>query len=171
MIHCKHDKMIEASELKPNPKNPNTHPEAQINLLAKILETQGWRYPVIVSKRSDFIVSGHGRVLAAEKMEDQKVPVVFQDFENEAEENAHLLADNRISELSEMNNTTLKDLLLEMDTGELDMDLTGYDTGALERLMTQFHVEPPEEFQEIDENIDTSFQCPKCGYKWSGEIK
>ena len=28
--------------------------------------------------------------------------------------------------------------------------------------------EPPEDFQEIDENIKTDTACPKCGYTWSG---
>jgi len=49
----------------------------------------------------------------------------------------------------------LKDLLQELDTGEFDLELTGFDMGEIEDLMTQFHVpgeivedeapEPPEE--------------------------
>jgi DnaJ-domain-containing protein 1 len=27
---------------------------------------------------------------------------------------------------------------------------------------------PPEDFKEVDENIETEHSCPKCGYKWSG---
>jgi ParB-like chromosome segregation protein Spo0J len=28
--------------------------------------------------------------------------------------------------------------------------------------------QPPPAFQEVDENIETAHECPKCGYKWSG---
>ena len=28
--------------------------------------------------------------------------------------------------------------------------------------------EAPEDFKDVDENIDTEHECPKCGYKWSG---
>ena len=167
--HCKHDELIEANELISNPRNPNKHSSEQIELLAKIMAQQGWRNPVVVSNESGFIVSGHGRVQAALIMEDSRVPVSFQSFESPAMENAHLLSDNRLSELSEIDNTALKDLLSQMDTGELDMDLTGYDKLALENLMTQFHVEPPEEFQSFDETIKTDYKCPKCGFTWSGE--
>ena len=135
--------MIEADMLQLNPRNPNRHPDNQIKLLAKIIEKQGWRVPVIVSKRSDFIVSGHCRVQAALKLKDKLVPVVYQEFESEAEEWAHMIADNRIAELADMDNSALKDLLSEMDTGALDMELTGYDGTVLENLMTQFHVDDP----------------------------
>jgi hypothetical protein len=27
---------------------------------------------------------------------------------------------------------------------------------------------PPEDFQAVDESIQTDHQCPKCGYRWSG---
>ena len=30
-------------------------------------------------------------------------------------------------------------------------------------------VEPPAEFGEYGENIETQYCCPKCGYKWSGK--
>jgi len=143
MIHCKHDEMIEANTLRLNPRNPNRHPDNQIKLLAKIIENQGWRVPVIVSKRSDLIVSGHCRVQAALQLKDQSVPVVYQEFESDAEEWAHMIADNRIAELADMDNSALKDLLSEMDTGALDMELTGYDGTVLENLMTQFHVDDP----------------------------
>lgn len=29
----------------------------------------------------------------------------------------------------------------------------------------------PDEFGEVDENIETKFCCPKCGYRWSGKTE
>lgn len=165
-IRCSHDCQWRVEELKPNPSNPNTHPPEQINLLAKIIRLQGWRSPIVVSNQSGFIVAGHGRYEAALILGVESVPVNFQDFDSESDELAHLVADNRLAEIAEMDRVSLKELLLEMDTGALDMDLTGFTQTDLETLMTQFHV--PDDNQQLDEDEmrKTSQECPKCGFKW-----
>ena len=163
---CKYTRLAPIGEVVPNPRNPNTHPEEQIDMLAKIMEFQGWRLPIVVSKRSGFIVRGHGRLLAAQRLGLKKVPIDEQDYENEAQEWADLIADNRIAELAETDRATLKDVLEQLDTGEIDLDFTGYDEAALEDLMSQFHV--PDDNQGIDEDAmgDTESECPSCGFKW-----
>ncbi len=138
-VHCSHAALVDWATLKPHPKNYNRHPDEQVALLAKNIRTLGWRHPVIVSKLSGYIVAGHARVEAAKLLNINAVPVDYQAFATEAEECAYLLADNRIAELAERDNALLKDLLQELDTGEIDMDLTGYTEAALEELMTQEH--------------------------------
>jgi ParB-like chromosome segregation protein Spo0J len=114
-------------------------------------------------------VAGHARIEAAKLLNINAVPVDFQPFASTEEETAYLIADNRIAELAERDNAVLKDLLQELDSGANDMDLTGYTEQALEELMTQTHQdEAPEDFKDVDENIDTEHECPKCGYRWSG---
>lgn len=135
-VYCAYDEMVDIDKLVPNPRNPNKHPQKQIDLLAKIIKYQGWRVPITVSKRSGFVVRGHGRLMAAQKLGLEKVPVDFQDYANEAEEWADLIADNRIAELAEMDDTMLKDLLQEIDTGAIDMELTGFTAEELEQMMT-----------------------------------
>jgi len=78
-VFCSHDAIVPVSELKPNPKNPNKHPGDQVELLAKVIEAQGWRQPVKVSTRSGFIVSGHGRYEAAVFL-GCPVPVDYQEY-------------------------------------------------------------------------------------------
>lgn len=137
-IHCLFDKLEDVDALISNPRNPNTHPEKQIKLLAKNIEHLGFRHPVLVSKRSGFIVAGHGRLEAAKILGLKKVPVVLQNFESEAKEYAFLIADNRLQELSEMNESLRKELLSELD-GELgleDIELTGFEDCELESMMT-----------------------------------
>jgi len=169
-VHCAYDEMVDITKLVPNPRNPNQHSDRQIELLAKIIEHQGWRVPITVSKRSGFVVRGHGRLLAAEALGVDKVPVDYQDYENEAEEWADLIADNRLAELSEMDNTMLKDLIQEIDTGEIDLTLTGFEEDEIEKLMTQYFDEAPEAFDEFDEDdVETEYRCPRCNYEWSGK--
>lgn len=132
-VHCGYDKMIALDELKPNPHNPNTHPQKQIALLAQVIQKTGWRHPVIVSKRSGYICTGHGRLQAAQKLKVDAVPVNFQDFKTNAEETEFLLADNKIAELSETDNATLTALL--KSCAGIDSSMTGYSETDLAALM------------------------------------
>ena len=180
-VHCAHDEIVDADELVPNPRNPNRHSEEQLRLLAKIIKHQGWRAPITVSNRSGFIVRGHGRLVAAKLLAAECVPIDRQDYATEAEEWADLVADNRLSELNEMDPVSLKELLQELDSGLLaalgaDMELTGYTEAAVADLMSQFRSE--EEFQEVETpeppehpvtqagdvwELGRVVQCPRCG--------
>ena len=135
-VHCSHLRIADVTSLIQNPRNPNKHGDAQVALLAKIIRHQGWRAPITISRRSGFIVTGHGRLEAAKLLGVQSVPVDEQDFATEADEWAHLIADNRIAELADPSRAELATLLAELDTGDFDMDLTGFDYSALEELMT-----------------------------------
>lgn len=135
-VYCAHDKVVETVKLIPNPANPNTHPDEQIKMLAKIIKASGWRQPITVSNRSGYIVKGHGRLMAAQLAGLDEVPVDYQDYASEAEEYADLIADNRIAELSEIDNKLLADVFAEIDTGEIDLDQTGYTETEIEQIVT-----------------------------------
>ncbi|MCC5468606.1 ParB/Srx family N-terminal domain-containing protein, partial [Pelosinus sp. Bkl1] len=96
-VHCAYNDLADITTLIPNPRNPNQHPQKQIELLAKIIKSQGWRAPITVSTRSGFVVRGHGRLLAAQFLGVGQIPVDRQDYATEAEEWADLIADNRIA--------------------------------------------------------------------------
>lgn len=98
-IHCAYDELKSIAEVVPNPRNPNTHPEKQVKLLAKIIEAHGWRAPITVSKRSGFVIRGHGRLAAAQLLGCETVPVDLQDYKNDAEEWADMIADKSVAEM------------------------------------------------------------------------
>lgn len=135
-VYCAHDAIVDAAKLVPNPKNPNTHPDNQIQLLGRIIRQTGWRQPITVSTRSGFIVKGHGRLAAALLEGVKEVPVDYQNYTSEAEEYADLVADNRIAELAEIDNKMLADIFAEIDTGEIPMEMTGYTEEEMESLIT-----------------------------------
>lgn len=147
--------LVPIEEIIENPRNPNTHDANQINLLAKIIEFQGWRLPIVVSNRSGFIVRGHGRLMSARKMGLDSVPVSYQEYSSEAQEHADLIADNRIAELAEIDRDQLKDIIEELDSGELDLDVTGFDNSSLEQLMSQFHQD--EDDTDLSENLGEAY--------------
>ena len=141
-VHCAHARLADVTSLVPNPRNPNKHSDKQVALLAKVMRHQGWRAPITISKRSGFIVTGHGRLAAALLLQVEQVPIDEQDFATEADEWAHLVADNRLAELADADRSMIADLFKELDGSGLDMDVTGFDMEALDELMS-FDSAPP----------------------------
>jgi ParB-like chromosome segregation protein Spo0J len=160
IIHCAHSEIVPIEKLVPFPRNNKKHPEAQIALLAKAIKAQGFRAPITVSNQSGYIVRGHARLEAAKRLGLKSVPVDRQNYASTQAERADRLADNRIAELAETDLDALKSELLELDDGSLDMDLTGFDTAEIERLMTQIH--PDEPTPE-----GSTLKCPKCGHEFT----
>mgnify|MGYP003149845855 CR=1 FL=1 len=163
-VYCSYDRPVDLVDLVEHPSNPNKHGDKQIALLSKIIRNQGWRNPVIVSKRSGFIVAGHGRLAAAKLLNVEAVPVDYQDFANEAEEHAHLIADNRIAELAEIDSNELAGLLRDLE-GKIDLDLTGFDEVSLDDILTA--TEPEAAEVDAEPQID---KAEELQAKWKTEL-
>ena len=131
-VYCRHDELADLTSLVRFPRNPNVHPPEQLRLLAKIITQQGWRNPIVVSTRSGFITKGHGRLSAAELIAAERgeysVPVEYQDYVSEASEYADIIADNRIAELAEMDETIVADLARDVRGSDdsFDFEMFGY---------------------------------------------
>ena len=158
-VYCAHDKIVPMGEMKPNPKNPNQHPKEQIELLAKIIKTQGWRAPITVSTLSGLVVRGHGRLMAAKLLGLDSVPVDFQNYSCYDAELADLLADNKIAELAEIDSQMLAEVFQDIDPAAIDIDITGYSeeeyNDIISALMDATAPEPgeldPDEAVEVQE--------------------
>lgn len=138
-VYCSYTEIVDVATIVGNPKNPNTHPEGQLKVLASIIKAQGWRSPVTISKRSGFVVRGHGRLAAAILLGLGQVPVDFQDYENEAAEWADMIADNKIAELAAIDNILMSELLGDLQAADFDMELTGFSDKELSNLFEKMN--------------------------------
>ncbi|MFW5883826.1 MAG: ParB/Srx family N-terminal domain-containing protein, partial [Verrucomicrobiota bacterium] len=152
-VWCGFEKLVPVDELKPNPRNPNTHPSRQIELLAKNIRYFGFRHPITVSKRSGCIVAGHGRLLAAKELGLQIVPVDYQDFASESDEMAVLVADNRLAELASVDLNSLEGIIGDLKVEGFDTLLTGFEEADLESLLGGADV-PAEDAEEPSEEAE-----------------
>jgi hypothetical protein len=134
--YCVYDKLVPLAELETrrHPKNPNTHSAAQVAAIAAVLEGNGWRQSIVVSNRSGLMTRGHGRLDAALLLGYESAPVDFQDYESEQAEIADMIADNRLSELSEMDEAQLVKVLQELQAAGHDIELTGFTDADLAKL-------------------------------------
>jgi len=152
-VFCAFDKLVDPKDLVGNPRNPNQHPKEQIELLAHIIRSQGWRAPITVSSQSGYVVRGHGRLAAALHFGAETVPVDYQNYSNEAEEWADLIADNRLAELSELDDAKIADLIEEMDTGEVPVILSGYSGDEIENLLAAIAGDGGSEADGMDDEM------------------
>lgn len=152
-VKCLYDSLesIESLLSRFHPKNRNTHPEEQIKRLAEILQYQGIRYPVKVSKQSGYITSGHGRVLAAKLLGWPTFPVNFQDYDDGDQEYADVQADNAIAAWAEMDLSAVN-----TDIGELGPDFNVDYLG-----FRDFKIEPADKLEpqcdedEVPDKVET----------------
>lgn len=134
-VFCAYDEIAAIRDIRPNPGNPNSHKKEQVRLLGDIIQATGWRAPITVSKRSGLITKGHGRRMAAEAKGWKSAPVEYQDYASEEEEHADLIADNRIAELADLDMGKLMDMVEEMDTGIVPVELTGFTEEDLQKII------------------------------------
>ena len=161
-VFCSHDEIVPTKNLKPNPLNPNNHPQEQIELLKQIIEKTGWRQPITVSNRSGLITKGHGRLQAAKFAGWSNVPVDYQDYSNQDEEYADLIADNRLAELSNIDNEMLSEMIGTIENEDI-LSLTGYDEEDIEALLSDIEEEEEQEEEETPKDL-TPFA--KAGDVW-----
>ena len=150
-VHCACDCMLPTDQLKENPRNPNQHPDSQVELLAKIITETGWRAPITVSRRSGYIVRGHGRLMAARMAGIEECPVDYQDYDSDEQELQDLLADNRIAELSQIDEGMVERMLSELVEAGADIELTGFEAPEIDM------PEEPAEKVTVDQDADIPF--------------
>jgi DNA modification methylase len=111
---------VPASELRPNPKNWRTHPEAQANALRGLLSEIGIADAVLAREMPDgslMLVDGH---LRAETLGDETVPVLVLDVD-EAEADKVLATLDPLAAMAEADAAKLDAILREVDTGSPDV--------------------------------------------------
>ena len=107
--------LVSVFELIHYDKNMNKHSDAQIKRLQELIKYQGFRTPLIVQKGTNIVASGNGRLIAAKALGIQKVPVIYQEFENEAQLYAFCVSDNAIQEWSELDLVMINNEILNFD--------------------------------------------------------
>ena len=135
-----------------NPRKDLQPGDPEYEKLKRSMQEFGYVEPIVWNKRTGNIVGGHQRYKVLLDMGAQEIDCVVVDLD-ETKERALNIALNKIS--GEWDLPKLKDLMQELDTGEFDIELTGFGMDEIEDLMTQFHVpgeiieddvpEPPDE--------------------------
>src|ERR1700704_1512135 len=114
---AKHIEQWPLDKLVPYARNPRTHSDAQVAQIAASIAEFGFNNPILVDTSSG-IIAGHGRLLAARKLQLEQVPIIVLDHLSETQKRAYILADNKLAL-----NAGWDDELLGLELGALrDLD-------------------------------------------------
>ena len=121
-------------KLIPYARNPRTHSDSQIAQIAESIAEFGFNNPILVDTKAG-IIAGHGRLLAARKLELKEVPVIVLDHLNDAQKRAYIIADNKLAQNAGWDDELLRSELAALQTGEFDLSLIGFEDEELARLL------------------------------------
>ncbi len=158
-------------DLIPYARNSRMHSEAQVAQIAACIKEFGFTNPVLIDEDGG-IIAGHGRVLGARKLGMDEVPTIALEGLSKAQKRAYVIADNKLALNAGWDEELLSVELNQLHEEGFDVVLAGFDAAELSEIMgINDGILPPDEFKEVDENIETDYCCPKCGYEWSGKAK
>lgn len=126
---------VPIADLKPHPRNYQKHPADQLKHIQASIAAHGY-YRNIVVARDNTILAGHGVVEASRAMGKKRVPVVRLDVGPDDPRALKVLtSDNEISNLAEVDDRALTELLKEIMGADADgLEGTGFDAAQLAAL-------------------------------------
>jgi len=143
--------LVETSTLTPNPLNARTHTDKQISQIAASINRFGWLVPIIIDE-SQMIAAGHGRWLAAKKLNLREVPVIRAKFLRDVDRRAFALAENRIADLSGWDDKLLAEELNILFEDGYEFEITGFSTADLDFSIPEEKIEDEQEFVELPDS-------------------
>jgi len=144
-----------------NPRKDLQPGDPEYEKLKRSMQEFGYVEPIVWNERTGNIVGGHQRYKVLLDMGMSEVDCVVVDLDG-TKEKALNIALNKIQ--GDWDYEKLKDLLQELDTGEFDLELTGFDMDEIEELIAQLHV--PEEIIEDEVPEPPEEATTKPGNLW-----
>ena len=137
------------SELRPadyNPRKALTPEDKEYQDIKRSIEKFGYVDPIIINSDGT-VIGGHQRLTVLTDLGYEEADVVVVDLDKN-DEKALNIALNKIT--GEWDEIKLKDLLLELDLNEYDLQNTGFSSGEIEDLCIRLE----KEVEAEDDNFD-----------------
>lgn len=149
--------------LIPYTRNSRTHSDAQVAQIAASIREFGFTNPVLIDAQGG-IIAGHGRVLAARKLQLADVPCIRLGHLTETQKRAYVIADNKLALNAGWDAEALALELQELGDLGFDLDLTGFTEDEIAELLPE---EVPEGLTDEDAVPDVSAEpISKPGDVW-----
>ncbi len=132
---------LKIDELMLYSNNPRNHPLKQVKQIAESIRIFGFLCPILVDRFNN-VISGHGRLEAAKLLGMTEVPVIRVEGLSPAQIRAFAIADNRLNENSEWDESKLAielQQLLEIEGLDFDVTITGFEIGEIDSILEASH--------------------------------
>nr|DAJ74504.1 MAG TPA: adenine specific DNA methyltransferase [Caudoviricetes sp.] len=141
-------KLLDLKAADYNPRKALTPEDSEYQKIKRSIEEFGYVDPIIINEDGT-IIGGHQRCTVLKDLGYEEVDVVVVSLDKQREK-ALNIALNKIT--GEWDEIKLKDLLLDLDLGDYDISITGFESGELTELVDRLAIEP----EAIDDDFDES---------------
>jgi len=140
---------LNTNDLKAYASNSRTHSNDQIIQIADSITRFGFTNPILVDGTSE-IIAGHGRVMAAKRLELEQVPCIVLDHLTESEKRAYVIADNKLALNADWSEDLLISEINKLLADGYDVSATGFADSELDKLLGQ----DIEDLEDYDDDGD-----------------
>lgn len=126
-------KKTKVSDLIPYALNSRTHSDDQVAQIAASIREFGFTNPILIDE-SNGLIAGHGRLLAARKLELEEVPSIVLSGLSDAQKRAYVIADNQLALNAGWDIERLKLEIDHLKSVDFDIDLLGFDMDFIDSL-------------------------------------
>lgn len=119
------------SKIKPFDKNARNHSEEQIEQIKNSMIEFGFLNPILIDEKGS-VIAGHGRLMAANRLGLEDVPVIVLKHLSDAQKRAYCIADNAIALNSEWDDELLKAEMVGLRALNIDLTNLGFSDNELD---------------------------------------
>jgi ParB-like chromosome segregation protein Spo0J len=161
---------VPTASLVPYARNARTHSEAQVAQIAASMREFGWTVPLLIDEAGT-LIAGHGRLLAAQALGIETVPVMVARGWSEAKRRAYVIADNKLALNAGWDEELLALELSALRLDDFDLELTGFEPWEISQMCNPAKPEAPESStKEIDpDSYIMNNCCPRCGFEFDAK--
>ena len=122
--------------LTPYARNSRTHSDEQVAQVAASIKEFGWTNPILIDEGKS-IIAGHGRLQAAQRLGEDKVPTITLTGLTDAQKRAYVIADNKLAPNAGWDEEMLKIEINDLLGEGFDIDLMGFDPAEIDALLSE----------------------------------
>lgn len=153
---------LPTTDLLPYAMNSRTHSDDQVAQIAASIKEFGFTNPILIDDAAG-IIAGHGRLMAAKRLNLTEVPTITLKGLTEAQKKAYVIADNKLALNAGWDTEALTAELRRLQELDFELDLIGFDSDELAQLLE------PEQVKRLTDEDDVP-DAPETPVTVEGDI-
>lgn len=125
---------LSVKELLPYVRNSRTHSDEQIGQIASSIKEFGFTNPILIDADNQ-IIAGHGRLMAANRLQMKVVPCIRLSHLTESQKRAYVIADNKLALNAGWDDELLALEIKDLQDLDFDVSLLGFWDDELNGIM------------------------------------
>ncbi len=117
---------LPTADLIPYALNSRTHTDTQVAQIAASIHEFGFTNPILIDEKAT-VIAGHGRLLAAQRLDLPEVPTILLSGLTQAQKKAYVIADNKLALNAGWDADLLTAELESLKEMDFDISITGFD--------------------------------------------